>query len=51
MVRTKNVLGFVLFGLGIGMILSVLLQTGICAVMMGIGFLLGGALLLWGNGA
>lgn len=51
MVKTRTALGLGLFGFGIGMIFAVLLQTGLCAVILGMACLIGGAVLLCGNGA
>lgn len=51
MVRTRCALGLGLLALGGGMILAVLLQTGICSVILGFLFLAIGACLLCGNGA
>lgn len=51
MVRTKCALGLGLLALGGGMILALLLQTGICTAILGVIFLAAGALLLCGNGA
>lgn len=51
MVPTKCALGLGLLALGAGMILAVLLQTGICTVILGFIFLGAGAFLLCGNGA
>ena len=50
MVRTKCALGLALLAFGAGMIVSVFLQTGICAVILGLIFLVAGALLICGNG-
>lgn len=51
MVRTRCALGLGLLALGSGMILAVLLQTGIFSVILGVLFLGVGVCLLWGNGA
>ncbi len=51
MVRTKCCFGLAVLSFGAGMILSVLLQTGICAVILGLIFLVVGAFLLCGNGS
>lgn len=49
MIRTGCVLGIMLVAFGAGMIFSVVLSAGICAVILGIVFLIGGAVLLSGN--
>ena len=51
MIRTGCVLGIALIAFGAGMIFSVLLSAGLCAVILGIVSLIGGAVLLSGNGA
>lgn len=51
MVKTKTALGVGLIGFGGGMIFAVLLQTGLCAVILGMVFLIAGAVLSCGNGA
>lgn len=51
MVRTKWALGLGLLALGAGMLLAMLLQTGVCTVILGFLFLVAGAFLLCGNGA
>lgn len=49
MVRTGCVLGIGLIAFGAGMIFSVLLSAGVCAVILGIIFLIAGALLVSGK--
>ncbi len=43
MVRRKDCAGMALAALGTGMILSVLLQGGLCPVILGVGCILAGA--------
>ena len=50
MMRTRCALGLAVLAFGAGMILSILLNTGICAVILGLIFLVLGAFLLCGNG-
>lgn len=49
MIRTGGALGLGLLAFGAGMIFSVFLSAGICAVILGIVFLIAGAVLLSGN--
>lgn len=51
MIRTGCALGIGLIAFGAGMIFSVVLSAGICAVILGIVILVAGAVLLSGNGA
>lgn len=51
MIRTGYVLGIGLIAFGAGMIFSVVLSAGLCAVILGVVFLIAGAVLLSGNGA
>lgn len=51
MIRKKNAAGLALFCFGAGMIFSVFLQGGLCAVIVGLAAMVAGAVLLCGNGA
>ncbi len=46
MVRRKECIGAALAAFGVGLILSVLLQSGICPVLLGIGCIIAGAVCL-----
>lgn len=51
MIRGKCALGACMLAFGAGLILAVLLQTGLCTVLLGFASLAIGAFLLCGNGA
>ncbi len=46
MIRKREVIGIALFAFGVGMILAVLLQSGLCPILLGIAAVVAGCIFM-----